>query len=382
MTDCLSNIPIEIPPTPQYSDPLLPSPLPRDEDAIMSDHSSSHIRTPTPRPLEKGKMQARELSEVPGDLMPVPVAHSSLPAPSPAPIELVLPAVASAVPQGTSAGYPPRGAVPPSTAGQTGKKKGKKGTSFAEVAAKAATAPGPPKPPLSPKADLAQLRGQAKNTPPPPRPSLVLSLTHHMLASTLRTTAALAPPVLVNVCNTALASDPIHANVQVSAAKWSPKGNLVVFAGPDVLHNALFATSSLLTSAISRALPDDPQISSCLNVKWGKVMINSVPTGVSKDPPSPAKRVAAEFAKKAWNARSSAESVAGSSRPPAPPPVSVMQLAALQERALSEGNTSAIPDLAAALTESSKRAPTSSCTHPRSLTAPSPSHSVGSCLEA
>jgi len=27
-------------------------------------------------------------------------------------------------------------------------------------------------------------------------------------------------------------------------------------------------------------LPDDPKISSCLNVKWGKVLINSVPTGV------------------------------------------------------------------------------------------------------
>ena len=437
------RLPVEIPPTPQYSDPPLPSPLPRDEDAVMSDHMSSHIRTPTPRPLEKGKMQARELSKVPGDLTPVPVTHSSLPAPSPAPIELVSPAVASVAPQGASAGYPPRGAVPPSAAGQTGKKKGKKGASFAEVAAKAATAPGPPKPPLGPKADLAQLRGQAKNTPPPPRPSLVLSLTHHTLASTLRTTAALAPPVLVNVCNTALASDPIHANVRVSAAKWSPKGNLVMFAGPDVSRDALFATSSLLTSAISRALPGDPRISSRLNVKWGKVMINSVPTGVTEDhpsahspaacwqslidnnpslrhlkvcqlpswvrrpslfqpgsqsslvlafedldgslapslirarnvyafgaqcrvvrwrnpPPSPAKRAAAEFTKKARNARSSAESVAGSSRLPAPPPVSVTQLAALQERALSEGNTSAIPDLTAALTESSKRAPTSS----------------------
>ena len=203
------QLPIEIPPTPQYSDPLLPSPLPRDEDAIMSDHTSSHLRTPTPRPLEKGKIQAWELSEVPRDLTPVPVAHSSLPAPSPAPIELISPAVASVAPQGASAGYPPRGAVPPSAAGLMGKKKGKKGASFAEVAAKAATTPGPPKPPLGPKADLAQLRGQAKNTPPPPRPSLVLSLTHHTLASTLRTTAALAPPVLVNVCNAVLSADPI-----------------------------------------------------------------------------------------------------------------------------------------------------------------------------
>ena len=113
----------------------------------------------------------------------------------------------------------------------------------------------------------------------------MLSLTHHTLASTLRTTAALAPLVLVNICNAALSADPIYTNVQVSAAKWSPKGNLVIFAGPDVTHNTLFATSSLLTSTISLALPDDPWISSHLNVKWGKVMINSVPTGISKKYP-------------------------------------------------------------------------------------------------
>ena len=217
--------------------------------------------------------------------MLVPVTHSLLPALSPAPIELVSPAVASVAPQGASASYPLQGAIPPSTAGQASKKKGRKAASFAEVVAKAPTAPGPPKPPLGPKANLAQLRGQAKNTPPPPRPGLVLSLTHHTLASTLRTTMALAPPVLVNVCNAALSADPIHANAWVSAAKWSPKGNLVVFARPDVTHNALFATS-LLASAISWALPDNLQISSRLNVKWGKVMINSMPTGVSKDHPS------------------------------------------------------------------------------------------------
>ena len=261
------RLPVKIPPTPQYSDPLLPSPLPCDKDAVMLDQMSSHIHTPMPHPLEKGKMRAWELSEVPGDLTLVPVAPSLLPAPSPAPIELVLPAIASAVPQGTSASYPPWGAVPPSTAGTTGKKKGKKAASFAKVAAKASTTPGPSKPSLSPKATLAQLQGQAQNTPPPPRPSLVLSLTHHMLASTLRTTTALAPPVLVNVCNATLATNPIHTNVWVSTAKWSSKGNLVIFAGLDVTHDALFATSSLLTSAISQALPDDPWISSHLNVK-------------------------------------------------------------------------------------------------------------------
>jgi len=241
-----------------------------------------------------------------------------------------------------------------------------------------------------------------------------------------------------------LSADPTHTNVRVSAAKWTPKGNLVVFAGPGVLRDALFATSHLLTSAVSRVLPEDPVISSRLNIKWGKVLINLVPTGVSKGhptahspatcwqdlilnnpslchlmvcqlpswvrrpslyqlgsqsslvfsfedpdgsiapslicachvyafgsqcrvsrwrypPPSPAKREAAEIAKKAWNTRSACESVAGLSRPLAPPAVSVTQLAVLQSTALLwDSNTLAIPELAAALTSQSKWAPTSS----------------------
>ena len=170
-------------------------------------------------------MQAHELSEVPGDQMLVPVTPSSLPAPSPAHIKLTSPAVASAALQGTSANTP-QGPLP-SAVGVVGKKKGKKVVSFAKVATKALTAPGPAKPPLESKAILAQI--YAENPPPPPRPSLVLSLTYHMLASTLRTTTALTPPVLVNICNTALSADPIYTNVLVSTVKWSPKGNLVCF---------------------------------------------------------------------------------------------------------------------------------------------------------
>jgi len=120
-------LPMEIPPTPYFSDPMLPSPLPHDEDAIMasgdsSDMPSSCIHTPTPHPLEKGKMQAWELSKVPGDLMPTSVAPSALPAPSTAPINLVSPTVIVEV---------------------MGKKTGKKQASFAKVTTKVKTAPGP-----------------------------------------------------------------------------------------------------------------------------------------------------------------------------------------------------------------------------------------------
>jgi len=121
--------------------------------------------------------------------------------------------------------------------------------------------------------------------PLPAGPSLVLSLTHHTLTQTLHTKAATVPSVLVNICNSTLSANPIHANIWVSAAKWTPKGNLVVFAGPGISFKALFATSPLLTAAMSQALPDEPTISSYQNVKWGKVMINSVPTGVIKGHP-------------------------------------------------------------------------------------------------
>ena len=77
------RLPIEIPPMPHFSDPLLPSPLPQDEDAIMASgetpDSSSLLRTPTPRPLEKGKMRALEPSKAPGDLALTPVVPSPLP---------------------------------------------------------------------------------------------------------------------------------------------------------------------------------------------------------------------------------------------------------------------------------------------------------------
>ena len=419
-------LPVDIPPTPRFSASPMPHPPPCDEDAIMADLALSHLHTPTPRPLEKGKMQALEPSKVPMDLVPPLVTPSSLPAP-PAPPPSYVPVSDHA-----------RDRVRPSvTQTRTGK-----WASFAEAAAKAASKPGPPKPPLGPKAELAQRRSHA--APPPARPSLVLSLTHHMLILTLCAKAALAPLVLVNACNAALSADPTHTNVWVSAAKWTPKGNLVMFAGPGVSRDALFATSHLLMSAVSQVLPEDLAISSRLNVKWGKVLINSVPTGVSEGhptthspaacwqelisnnpslrhltvcqlpswvrrpslyqpgsqsslvfsfedpdgsigpslirachvyafgsqccisrwrypPPSPAKREAAEIVKKARNARSAYKSVAGSSCPSAPPPVSVMQLAALQSTTLLwDSNTSAIPELAAALTSQSKRAPTSS----------------------
>ena len=126
-----------------------------------------------------------------------------------------------------------------------------------------------------------------RSAPPPTRPSIVLSLLHHMLTSMLKAaTATVLAPALVKVSNAALAANPQYAHIRVSAAKWTPKGNLVVFAGPSVSHDVLYSAAPLINSAVSEALPEDPRISAHLNIKWGKVLINLVPTGVVEGHPT------------------------------------------------------------------------------------------------
>ena len=72
-----------------------------------------------------------------------------------------------------------------------------------------------------------------------------------------------------------------NANVRVSAAKWAPSGNLVVFAGPDTNLTQLQQSHHIITSAIEAALPQPVPLASRPNVKWSKLLINSVPTGVT-----------------------------------------------------------------------------------------------------
>ena len=123
-----------------------------------------------------------------------------------------------------------------------------------------------------------------KPTLPPLQPSLMLSLIGHTLDTTLKTQAGILAPGLVGVCNDTLASVPTFTSVRVSACRWTPKGNLVVFAGPDMSRDHLSAASHLLTSAVATSLPDaSAHVSSCLNVHWGKVLVNRVPIGITDD---------------------------------------------------------------------------------------------------
>ena len=205
--------------------------------------STEHLRTPTPQPERKGKIK-----EAPPHLTakPAPAPKAAPPTPS--------------APQKAPTSY---------TAAAATSKPAKPVLQGAGKA-KAQTSAKPPKPTL-----------------PPPRPSLVLSLIGHTLDTTLKTQASVLAPGLVGVCNDALASVPTFASIWVSACRWTPKGNLVVFARPDTSRDQLSAASHLLTSAIAASLPDvSARVSSHLNVCWGKVLINGVPTGVLDDSPA------------------------------------------------------------------------------------------------
>ena len=202
--------------------------------------STEHLRTPTPQPERKGKMK-----EAPLHLMAKPAPAPKAPPPTPS------------APQ----------KAPTSYAVATAMSKPTKPMLQGAGKAKAQTSAKPPKP-----------------APPPPRPSLVLSLIGHMLDTTLKMQAGVLAPGLVGVCNDALASVPTFASIRVSACRWTPKENLFVFAGPDTSRDQLSATSHLLISAIAALLPDaSARVSSHLNVRWGKVLINGVPTGVTDD---------------------------------------------------------------------------------------------------
>ena len=151
----------------------------------------------------------------------------------------------------------------------------------------------------APKVPKAMQKAHASHAPPPPpsytkvaapgptqpklvtRPSLVISLRNPQHHSTLQSLAMLQARHLMEICNEALGSEAHYASVRLSAAKWAPSGNLVVFTGPDTTLTQLQSAHHLITSAIEGALPGAASLSSCPNVKWSKILIRSVPTGVT-----------------------------------------------------------------------------------------------------
>src|SRR6266581_4521052 len=97
----------------------------------------------------------------------------------------------------------------------------------------------------------------------------------------------MAPALLVAICNDALVKAPCHTNVQISAARWTPKGNLVVIRGPTTSIAQLKDATHVLTTAIQSTLKEPTtSLASQANVKWSKLLINRVPTGIDKETPA------------------------------------------------------------------------------------------------
>ena len=223
----------------------------------MSDMGEDSQKTPS-APLAS-------LPEVPpphGPIAPIRIPPRSL-----APVSKP-PAPSTGNPSGSTA--PPRGAA--------GKGKDKAETQGAGLSK--GKAPSGRNPPPAQKATYAAATAAAPPSPPkPPRASLVISLPDATSAASLYSQSATRADMMVMLCIETLAAHPTYADIKVSAAKWTPKGNLIVFGGPDTPQDRLLATSHILTSAISAqlAVPGSSRILARANVKWSKVLINGVP---------------------------------------------------------------------------------------------------------
>jgi hypothetical protein len=99
--------------------------------------------------------------------------------------------------------------------------------------------------------------------------------------SMLQSKAMTPAPYLVNTCNEALTSKAHHANFWLSAAKWAPSGNLVIFTDPETSLTQFQAAHHIIINAVKGALLGTDALSSHPNIKWSKLLIRSMPTGVT-----------------------------------------------------------------------------------------------------
>jgi hypothetical protein len=92
------------------------------------------------------------------------------------------------------------------------------------------------------------------------------------------------PAYLTEIFNDALKSSPLH-QVHIAATRWTAKGNLVITGG----HLTTAQQLRDCTVTLSKALSEDQSVPECdpipyplirPNVKWSKILINGIPTGV------------------------------------------------------------------------------------------------------
>ena len=74
--------------------------------------------------------------------------------------------------------------------------------------------------------------------------------------------------------------------VQLAAIRWTAKGNLIITGSPTSTPQSLQAAAPHISAIMPSLLPHFTSthfLQPRANVKWSKILINSVPTGASKD---------------------------------------------------------------------------------------------------
>ena len=151
-------------------------------------------------------------------------------------------------------------------------------------------APSPPNNRSAPKASKA--KGVAPSPPNqrtylaiagsrPPNPSLVVDLDKYGIGKDDR----VKPESLCQSLNEKLAAI-TPPQIQLVAVRWTAKGNLVVTGGPAATPQSLQTAAPHIGAIISLIIPSTcttPIPQPRANVKWPKILLNSVPTGASKD---------------------------------------------------------------------------------------------------
>ncbi|KAH9019632.1 hypothetical protein EDB85DRAFT_1896559 [Lactarius pseudohatsudake] len=115
----------------------------------------------------------------------------------------------------------------------------------------------------------------------PPRPSVVISL-----ANTNWNGSRPSPAQICEGINDALANAQ-NDLARVSTARWTTRDNLVLTGSPNTSAQNLQQATPTICQHFSESYPDSrvtlPTLRVRPNIKWSKILINSVPTGVSSD---------------------------------------------------------------------------------------------------
>ncbi|KAI0282648.1 hypothetical protein BC826DRAFT_1110719 [Russula brevipes] len=138
-------------------------------------------------------------------------------------------------------------------------------------------------PPMPTKATPA---GTGKHSAPMPtyaakaavqvRPSLVYSP-----ATSIHSDARPKPSEICHLLNAGLLKTQ-YAQVQIAAARWTAKGNLVLTAGHNTTQPQLQFSSALIKKFLNDFLSNTAPTTIRANVRWSKILLNSVPTGAAE----------------------------------------------------------------------------------------------------